>query len=185
MRGCCRRRRCGCARSPSAATTISPRLRADKLDVEFSLSSLMRGEWRATELTVNGMAVDLGLDAKGRVDLPSTASGTFNLTSLAIERLNLTGRIALHDAAQPLDAGIERYHLFRRRALAGRLGPRRRQHLATGFALSVPRLPGPERRRQRHLSPPQHRSRRARAILGRSSKACSPSTTACRNSTAR
>ena len=26
------------------------RLRADKLDVEFSLSSLMRGEWRATEL---------------------------------------------------------------------------------------------------------------------------------------
>lgn len=75
------------------------RLRADKLDVEFSLSSLMRGEWRATELTVNGMAVDVGLDARGRVDLPSTASGTFNLASLAIERLNLTGRIALHDAA--------------------------------------------------------------------------------------
>nr|WP_246563356.1 AsmA-like C-terminal region-containing protein [Bradyrhizobium liaoningense] len=75
------------------------RLRADKLDVEFSLGSLMRGEWRATELTLGGMAVDLGLDAKGRVDLPSTASGTFNLASLAIERLNLTGRIALHDAA--------------------------------------------------------------------------------------
>lgn len=75
------------------------RLRADKLDVEFSLGSLMRGEWRATELTIGGMAVDLGLDAKGRVDLPSTASGTFNLASLAIERLNLTGRIALHDAA--------------------------------------------------------------------------------------
>lgn len=75
------------------------RLRADKLDVEFSLSSLMRGEWRATELSVGGMAADLGLDAKGKVDLPSTASGTFNLASLAIERLNLTGRLALHDAA--------------------------------------------------------------------------------------
>ena len=75
------------------------RLRADKLDVEFSLSSLMRGEWRATELTVNGMAADLGLDAKGRVDLPSTSAGSFNLASLAIERLNMTGRIALHDAA--------------------------------------------------------------------------------------
>lgn len=74
------------------------RLRAGKLDVEFSLSSLMRGEWRATELSVGGMAADLGLDAKGKVDLPSTASGTFNLASLAIERLNLTGRIALHDA---------------------------------------------------------------------------------------
>lgn len=75
------------------------RLRADKLDVEFSLSSLMRGEWRATELSVGGMAVDLGLDSRGRVDLPSTASGTFNLASLAIERVNLTGRLALHDAA--------------------------------------------------------------------------------------
>lgn len=75
------------------------RLRADKLDVEFSLSSLMRGEWRATELSVGGMAADLGLDAKGKVDLPSTASGTFNLASLAIERLNLTGGLALHDAA--------------------------------------------------------------------------------------
>jgi large subunit ribosomal protein L24 len=75
------------------------RLRADKLDVEFSLSSLMRGEWRATELSVGGMAADLGLDARGKVDLPSTTSGTFNLASLAIERLNLTGRIALHDAA--------------------------------------------------------------------------------------
>ncbi|WP_027572515.1 AsmA-like C-terminal region-containing protein [Bradyrhizobium sp. WSM1743] len=75
------------------------RLRADKLDVEFSLGSLMRGEWRATELTLGGMAVDVGLDARGRVDLPSSASGTFNLASLAIERLNLSGRIALHDAA--------------------------------------------------------------------------------------
>ena len=73
------------------------KLRADKLDVEFSLGSLMRGEWRATELTVNGVAVDLGLDARGRVDLPAT-NGTFNLASLAIDRLNLTGRIALHDA---------------------------------------------------------------------------------------
>src|ERR1700710_3052228 len=74
------------------------KVRADKLDVEFSLSSLMRGEWRATELTINGMALDLGLDRQGRIDLPA-ATGSFNLGSLAIDRLNLTGRIALHDAA--------------------------------------------------------------------------------------
>jgi large subunit ribosomal protein L24 len=74
------------------------KVRADKLDVEFSLGSLMRGEWRATELTINGMALDLGLDAQGRIDWP-VSSGTFNLGSLAIDRLNLTGRIALHDAA--------------------------------------------------------------------------------------
>jgi uncharacterized protein involved in outer membrane biogenesis len=74
------------------------KVRADTLDVEFSLGSLMRGEWRATELTINGMSLDLGLDPKGRVDWPAT-TGTFNLGSLAIDRLNLTGRIALHDAA--------------------------------------------------------------------------------------
>ena len=74
------------------------KVRADKLDVEFSLGSLMRGEWRATELTINGMALDLGLDSQGRIDWPAS-SGKFNLGSLAIDRLNLTGRIALHDAA--------------------------------------------------------------------------------------
>ena len=74
------------------------KVRADKLDVEFSLGSLMRGEWRATELTINGMALDLGLDAQGRIDWP-VSTRTFNLGSLAIDRLNLTGRIALHDAA--------------------------------------------------------------------------------------
>ena len=41
------------------------KVRAEKLDVEFSLGSLMRGEVRATELTVNGLALDLGLDGKG------------------------------------------------------------------------------------------------------------------------
>ncbi|WOH67740.1 AsmA-like C-terminal region-containing protein [Bradyrhizobium sp. BWA-3-5] len=74
------------------------KVRADKLDVEFSLGSLMRGEVRATELTINRMSLDLGLDARGRIDWPASA-GTFNLGSLAIDRLNLTGRIALHDAA--------------------------------------------------------------------------------------
>src|SRR5207237_548296 len=72
--------------------------RADKLDVEFSLGSLMRGEWRADKLTINGLALDLGLDSQGRIDWPAS-SGKFNLGSLAIDRLNLTGRIALHDAA--------------------------------------------------------------------------------------
>jgi hypothetical protein len=73
------------------------KVRADKLDVEFSLGSLMRGEWRATELTINGMALDLGLDPQGRIDWPAS-TGKFNLGTLSIDRLNLTGRIALHDA---------------------------------------------------------------------------------------
>ena len=74
------------------------KVRADKLDVEFSLGSLMRGEWRATELTISGAALDLGLDPQGRIDWPAS-TGKFNLGTLAIDRLNLTGRIALHDAS--------------------------------------------------------------------------------------
>ena len=74
------------------------KVRADKLDVEFSLGSLMRGEWRANELTINGLSLDLGLDPQGRIDWP-VAVGKLNLGSLSIDRLNLTGRIALHDAA--------------------------------------------------------------------------------------
>ena len=74
------------------------KVRADKLDVEFSLGSLMRGEVRADELTVNGLSLDLGLDPQGRIDWP-VSTGKFNLGTLAIDRLNLTGRIALHDAA--------------------------------------------------------------------------------------
>jgi len=74
------------------------KIHADKLDVEFSLGDLMRGQWRANQLTIDGLAVDLGLDAMGRIDLPAT-NGTFNLGSLSIDRLNLTGRVALHDAA--------------------------------------------------------------------------------------
>jgi len=74
------------------------KVHADKLDVEFSLGDLMRGQWRANELTIDGLAVDLGLNPKGQIDLPAT-SGTFNLGSLSIDRLNLTGRVALHDAA--------------------------------------------------------------------------------------
>src|ERR1700709_2783221 len=62
------------------------KVRADKLDVGFSLGSLMRGEWRATELTINGMALDLGLDAQGRIDWP-VSTGTFNLGSLALHPL--------------------------------------------------------------------------------------------------
>jgi len=73
------------------------KVRADKLDVEFSLGSLMRGEWRATELTIGGMALDLGLDQKGAIDWPK-GQGKFNLGSLAIDKLHLTGRAALHDA---------------------------------------------------------------------------------------
>ncbi|WP_424627606.1 AsmA family protein [Bradyrhizobium sp. SYSU BS000235] len=74
------------------------KVHADKLDVEFSLSSLMRGDWRASELSLNGFALDLGLDREGRFEWPASI-GKFSLGSLTIDRLNLTGRMSLNDAA--------------------------------------------------------------------------------------
>lgn len=71
------------------------KVRADSLAVEFSLGSLMRGEWRATELTINGVALDLGFNDKGQVDGPLMLS----FGSLSVDQLNLTGRVAFHDAA--------------------------------------------------------------------------------------
>jgi large subunit ribosomal protein L24 len=74
------------------------KVRAENLAVEFSLGSLMRGEWRATELTINDVGLDLGLDAGGRIDWPLSLR-SLNSGSFSIDRLNLTGRVALHDAA--------------------------------------------------------------------------------------
>ena len=74
------------------------RVAAEKLDVEFSLGSLMRGEWRASELSIDGLTVNLGLDQRGRLVGPSL-SGAGNFGGLAIDRLNLTGKMGLYDAA--------------------------------------------------------------------------------------
>ncbi|MGP8122137.1 MAG: AsmA family protein, partial [Xanthobacteraceae bacterium] len=82
------------------------RARADRLDVEFSLGALMRGEWRASELTLDGVAVDLSVDDHGRVAWAG-ANGGSNLGALAIDRLKLNGRIALHDAASHETVAID------------------------------------------------------------------------------
>src|SRR5258706_4733928 len=47
------------------------KVRADKLDVEFSLGSLMRGEWRAPQMALNGMGAHLCPDAKRPGCLPA------------------------------------------------------------------------------------------------------------------
>ena len=74
------------------------KVRADKLDVEFNLGALMRGEWRASVLSLEGFVLDLGFDRQGRVEWP-VQPGRFNLGMLAIDRMNVAGRLALHDAS--------------------------------------------------------------------------------------
>ena len=68
----------------------------EKLDVEFSLGDLMRGEWRANELTLNGLVLELGLDGRGRMSW-SSRSGGFNFGALTVDKFHLTGAVMLHD----------------------------------------------------------------------------------------
>jgi hypothetical protein len=125
------------------------KVRADKLDVEFSLGSLMRGEVRATELTINGLSLDLGLDAKGAHRLAGLdRDGQSGLAGDRPAQSHRPHRPARR--GQPLYARAERYRLQWRRAVAGRLGPRRRQLHAQGHALSVSHFLGAGPRWQRH-----------------------------------
>lgn len=74
-------------------------IRARSLGVEFALGSLMRGEWRATELHLVGPQLNLGLDASGHLRAPALAVA-FKPDELSIERLSIEdGTMALSDAA--------------------------------------------------------------------------------------
>jgi uncharacterized protein involved in outer membrane biogenesis len=73
-------------------------VRARSLDVEFALGSLMRGEWRATEMQLVGPQVALGLDDSGHVRAPSIAV-SFRPDDLSINRLRIEdGTITLTNA---------------------------------------------------------------------------------------
>jgi hypothetical protein len=73
-------------------------IRARSLNVEFALGSLMRGEWRATEMQLAGPQVSLGLDASGHVRAPSLAV-SFRPDDLSINRLRIEdGTIKLTNA---------------------------------------------------------------------------------------
>jgi large subunit ribosomal protein L24 len=74
------------------------RIRARSLSVEFSLGSLVRGEWRAAEMHLVGPEFDLGINASGGVTWPKFA-GSFDPDALSIDRLNIEdGRAVLSDA---------------------------------------------------------------------------------------
>ena len=141
------------------------KVRADKLDVEFSLGSLMRGEVARHPIDHQRPV------ARSR----ARRAGTYRLAG--IHRHGQSGLAGDRPAqshrphrparrGQPLDARTQRYRLQRRRPFAGRLGPRRRQFHAEGHALPVSHLLGAGPRRQRHPRSSQHRPGRPRAAGG-------------------
>jgi len=73
-------------------------MRARSLGIEFALGSLLRGEWRATELRLAGPQLSLGLDSSGHLRAPSLAV-TFNPDELSVEKLRIEdGTIVLTTA---------------------------------------------------------------------------------------
>src|SRR6202035_3352826 len=63
-------------------------LRARSLRVEFALAPLLRGEWRAAQLNLDGPQVTLGVDADGRIEV-SQAAIAFDPDQLSFERVEI------------------------------------------------------------------------------------------------
>jgi large subunit ribosomal protein L24 len=96
-------------------------LRARSVSLEFSLSAMMRGEWRATEVKIDGAELNAGLDATGRLDWPAPAFGN-ELDSLSIDRLDIVdSRVVFADAASGSQLVLDK--LGFRGELRSRLGP--------------------------------------------------------------
>ncbi len=86
----------------------APRLRARSLGVQFALGPLLRGEWRASQLRLDGPQVTLGLDAKGRIELPPVSIG-FDPDQLSFESVEIDdGSAVLLDAASGGRAVLDR-----------------------------------------------------------------------------
>jgi large subunit ribosomal protein L24 len=96
-------------------------LRARSVSLEFSLSAMMRGEWRASEVKIDGAELTAGLDATGRLDWPAPALGN-ELESLSIDRLDIVdSRVVFNDAASGSQLLLEKLDF--RGELRSRMGP--------------------------------------------------------------
>ena len=85
----------------------APKMRARSLDIEFGLGPLMRGEWRAAQLRLDGPEVTLGVDAAGRIDVPPVSIG-FDPDQLSFERVVIeNGRAVLLDGASKTQLVLE------------------------------------------------------------------------------
>jgi uncharacterized protein involved in outer membrane biogenesis len=83
-------------------------LRARSVSLEFSLSAMMRGEWRASDVRIEGAELAAGLDATGRLDWPAPALGN-ELESLSIDRLEIVdSRVVFSDAASSSQVLLEK-----------------------------------------------------------------------------
>ncbi len=91
---------------------IGPAGSADKvtarsLAMEFGLGTLMRGEFRANQVTLDGPDMRVALDRSGAAQMPAV-NIRFDPDRLAIERLTINdGRLLLADAASSAQLSVE------------------------------------------------------------------------------
>jgi uncharacterized protein involved in outer membrane biogenesis len=95
---------------------IGPAASAEKVSVrelamEFGLGTLMRGEFRASQVTLDRPELRVGLDRSGVVQTPGL-NIRFNPDRLAIERLAINdGKLLLADAASGTQLAVEQLNL--------------------------------------------------------------------------
>ncbi len=84
---------------------------ARRLDLELGISALLRGEFRATEVAIDGPDVTISLDRNGNIEIPA-ARLAFDPERLAIERLSIeNGHINFANAQNGAQFGIENVSL--------------------------------------------------------------------------
>ena len=85
------------------------KVRARSLGIEFALGPLMRGEWRASEMHLDGPQVSLGIDAAGHMQAPDLTV-SFNPDALSIDRLSIeNGKLTLTNAANGATVTLDRF----------------------------------------------------------------------------
>ena len=97
-------------------------LQARRLNIEFALGSLVRGEWKATDVQIDGAELVLGIDRDGRPEWPAP-SGGFDPNAVSIEHLDIRdSRVLMADAASGSSAVLDQFEFKGElRSLAGPL----------------------------------------------------------------
>ena len=84
-------------------------LRARRLSIEFSLGSLARGEFKATDVILEGAEITIALDRNGRLEWPAPSVG-FDPEAISIERLDIRdSRALLADAASGYGVVLDKF----------------------------------------------------------------------------
>ena len=104
-------------------------LRARTLTIEFALSPLLRGEWRASDMRIIGPELRVGIDQKGRLQAPTVALD-IDPDVLSIDRLEIQdGKALLTDATSGAEFELDK--LWFNGDLRSLLGPMKGEGAAT------------------------------------------------------